>query len=73
MSTGIPLPLSATEIDPSAWSVTLIWEQCPARASSTLLSITSWIKWLGRAVSVYIPGRLRTGSRPASTSIAEAS
>ena len=44
----------------------------PARASSTLLSMTSWARWLGREVSVYMPGRLRTGSRPERTSMASA-
>jgi hypothetical protein len=41
----------------------------PATASSTLLSMTSWAMWLGRLVSVYMPGRLRTGSSPLRTSM----
>ena len=45
----------------------------PASASSTLLSTTSRARWSGDDVSVYIPGRFRTGSRPTSTSIAVAS
>ena len=32
----------------------------------------AWARWLGRDVSVYIPGRLRTGSRPLRTSMASA-
>ena len=39
--TGIPLPLSSTEIWPSLCKVTRIRVQKPAIASSTLLSITS--------------------------------
>src|SRR5690554_6523407 len=44
----------------------------PASTSSTLLSMTSWARWLGRVVSVYMPGRLRTGSSPVRISIAAA-
>jgi hypothetical protein len=33
-------------------------------ASSTLLSMISWARWVGRLVSVYIPGRRLTGSSP---------
>ena len=43
-----------------------------ARGLPTLLSMTSWARWLGRLVSVYMPGRLRTGSRPERTSMASA-
>ena len=73
MSTGMPRPSSATSMEPSRNSVTSMRPACPDSASSTLLSITSWARWLGRVVSVYIPGRRRTGSSPESTSIAEAS
>jgi hypothetical protein len=45
----------------------------PPSASSTLLSMTSCARWFGREVSVYMPGRRRTGSSPERTSIAEAS
>jgi hypothetical protein len=50
--------------------------QWPAIASSTELSTTSQIRWCKpwRPVEpMYIPGRLRTGSRPSSTWIALAS
>ena len=40
-STGIPRPLSTTLSPPSAWMVTSMWSQKPARASSTELSTTS--------------------------------
>ena len=73
MSTGMPRPSSLTCRDPSAKSTTAILRACPAMASSTLLSMTSWARWFGLVVSVYIPGRLRTGSRPLRTSMAEAS
>src|SRR5688572_6113464 len=49
----------------------MFW-QWPASASSTLLSMTSWARWFGVRVSVYIPGRRRTGSRPLRTSMSEA-
>ena len=70
ISTGIPLPSSETNIKPSFWILIFIFEQCPAIASSTELSRTSCIKWLGQDVSVYIPGLFLTGSRPDKTSIA---
>ena len=73
MSTGIPLPLSETLILPSFKSVIFIFEQWPDKASSTELSKTSCIKWLGLDVSVYIPGLFFTGSKPDKTSIASAS
>ena len=53
-----------TMIEPSAHSVTSMSRANPTSASSTLLSTTSCTKWLGRAVSVYMPGRRRTGSNP---------
>ena len=72
-STGMPRPSSLTVSEPSSWATTESRPACPAIASSTLLSMTSWARWFGRAVSVYMPGRLRTGSSPASTSIEAAS
>ena len=41
VSTGIPLPLSLTVIDPFLLIETTISEQCPAIASSIQLSTTS--------------------------------
>ena len=41
MSTGMPRPLSETEMDSSAWMVTMVSVQCPAKASSMELSTTS--------------------------------
>jgi hypothetical protein len=58
-----------TDKEPSACSTTSICLAWPASASSTLLSMTSWARWLGRVVSVYMPGRLRTGSSPVRTSM----
>src|SRR6187399_2482706 len=72
MSTGMPRPSSATDTELSLCSVTLISLACPASASSTELSTTSCARWLGRVVSVYMPGRRRTGSRPDRTSISDA-
>src|SRR5690606_37052421 len=73
ISTGIPRPLSATVTDWSAWMVTVTWVQCPASASSTELSTTSntmWCRPVPSSVSpMYIPGRLRTASRPFKTLI----
>ena len=69
-STGIPRPLSATRHPPSASNVMSTRVQYPAIASSTALSTTSQIRWckpLGLVDPMYIPGRLRTGSRPSST------
>ncbi len=73
LSTGIPRPLSETESEPSSWSVTTISSANPAIASSAELSMTSWARWFGRSVVVYMPGRLRTGSRPVRTSMEEES
>ncbi len=42
----------------------------PAIASSTALSTTSQTRWwspVGPVEPMYMPGRLRTGSRPSST------
>ena len=71
MPVGIPRPLSATLTELSAWMVTVILSQCPASASSMALSNTSntmWCRPLPSCVSpIYIPGRLRTASKPSST------
>ena len=48
-------------------------EMQAAMASSTALSTTSCARWSGRSVNVYMPGRLRTGSSPVRTSMAEES
>src|SRR4030081_741114 len=71
---GIPRPLSRTEIELSVWMVTVISSQKPAKASSTALSTTSntmWCNPVPSAVSpMYMPGRLRTASRPFRTLMA---
>ena len=41
IATGMPRPLSTTLTAPSARSVTSMWSQYPASASSTELSTTS--------------------------------
>ncbi len=67
---GMPRPSSATRIPPSARTVTSIWVQKPAIASSTALSTTSQTRWwrpVGPVEPMYIPGRFRTGSRPSRT------
>ena len=46
--------------------------QWPEIASSTLLSTTSCTRWFGLRVSVYMPGRRRTGSSPVRTSMSDA-
>src|SRR6185369_7044994 len=70
---GIPRPLSITEIELSVWMVTTISSQKPARASSTALSTTSNTMWWRPVPSevspMYMPGRLRTASRPFRTLI----
>ena len=73
MSTGMPRPLSATDSELSSCSVTSMSLAWPAMASSTELSMTSWARWFGGSVYVYMPGRLRTGSSPLRTSMDEAS
>src|SRR5688572_9691460 len=74
MPVGMPRPLSSTEIELSVWMVTTISSQKPASASSTALSTTSntmWCRPVPSEVSpMYIPGRLRTASRPFRTLIA---
>src|SRR5438876_360990 len=66
----MPRPLSATRHPPSARSVTSLRVASPAMASSTELSTTSQMRWcrpLGPVDPMYMPGRLRTGSRPSRT------
>ncbi len=68
--TGIPRPLSVTVTELSVWIVTVILSANPAMASSIALSTTSYTRWcrpLALVVPMYIPGRLRTGSRPSRT------
>ena len=72
MSTGMPRPLSSTRTPPSASRVTRTVSQCPASASSTELSTTSHTMWCRPRSPVepmYMPGRLRTASRPSRTVI----
>ena len=68
--TGMPRPLSVTEIELSAWMVMTMSSQWPARASSMELSTTSntmWCRPVPSEVSpMYMPGRLRTASSPSS-------
>src|SRR5688572_9133753 len=74
MPVGMPRPLSRTETELSVCTVTTISSQKPASASSTALSTTSntmWCRPVPSEVSpMYIPGRLRTASRPFRTLIA---
>src|SRR5690606_20168652 len=75
-STGIPLPLSSTAIEPSLLIVTAMRVQYPARASSIELSTTSYTRWwspLASVLPIYMAGRSRTGCRPSSTVICDAS
>src|SRR5690606_19845940 len=68
--TGQPRPASSTRSPPSASHVTSSRVACPATASSTALSTTSQIKWCRPRSPVepmYMPGRLRTASRPSKT------
>jgi len=71
VSVGMPRPLSITLIELSVWIVTVISLQKPANASSMALSTTSntmWCRPVPSEVSpMYIPGRLRTASKPFST------
>ena len=67
LSTGMPRPLSTTVIELSACTVTSILVQKPAMASSTALSTISHTRWcrpLELVEPMYMPGRLRTASRP---------
>ncbi len=71
MPTGMPRPLSSTVTEPSKWMVTSIRVQKPPRCSSTALSTTSQTRWCRPEPSwtspMYMPGRLRTASRPSRT------
>src|SRR5216110_2463261 len=66
----MPRPLSMTEIELSVWIVTTMSSQRPASASSIELSTTSKTRWCKPVPSevspMYMPGRLRTASRPSS-------
>ena len=76
MSTGMPRPLSTTVTELSAWIVTNTVSQYPASASSMELSTTSYTRWCRPRAEVdpmYMPGRLRTASRPLRTWMPEAS
>ena len=75
MPTGMPRPSSMTRTPPSAWSTTSTRVAWPAIASSTALSTTSHIRWCSPRSPVepmYMPGRLRTASRPSRTVIDDA-
>src|SRR5471030_1123438 len=65
---GTPRPLSVIEIELSEWMVTWISVQWPASDSSIELSSTSNTRWCRPVPSevspMYMPGRLRTASRP---------
>ena len=68
----MPRPLSETYITFPGKSFTTILVQTPARASSMALSTISYTRWcrpLGPVEPMYMPGRLRTASRPSSTCI----
>ena len=68
----MPRPLSSTVIELSGCTVTLIFVQKPAIASSTELSTISHTRWCrpdAEVVPMYMPGRLRTASRPSRTLI----
>mmetsp|Transcript_1233 Transcript_1233/g.4074 ORF Transcript_1233/g.4074 Transcript_1233/m.4074 type:complete len:250 (+) Transcript_1233:1539-2288(+) len=69
-SVGIPRPSSSTETNPDASTQTVMQLACPACTSSTPLSKTSQTKWckpFEDVLPMYIPGRLRTGSKPFKT------
>src|SRR3989442_4577797 len=71
---GMPRRLSGTDMDWSVGRVRMTWPKKPASASSTELSTTSktmWCKPVPSEVSpIYMPGRLRTASRPFRTLMA---
>ena len=77
MSVGMPRPLSRTVQEPSGLSVTVTSVAWPASASSMALSTTSYTMWCRPEPSsvspIYMPGRLRTASRPLRTLIDSAS
>ena len=61
--TGMPRPLSVTEMELSAWMVMTMSSQWPARASSMELSTTSntmWCRPVPSGVADVHAGRLRT-------------
>ena len=68
MPVGMPRPLSRTVHEPSGLSVTTTSLAKPASASSMALSTTSYTMWCRPEPSsvspMYMPGRLRTASRP---------
>jgi hypothetical protein len=69
-STGMPRPLSDTDMEPSAASSTSMRVQWPAKASSMELSTTSYTQWCSPRWNVspmYIAGRFRTASSPSRT------
>ena len=75
-SIGMPLPSSTTVHEPSTPIRTVIVDAKPAMTSSIALSTTSytiWCKPLPSSVSpMYIPGLLRTASKPLRTLIESA-
>src|SRR5699024_9819575 len=74
--TGLPRPPSRTAAEPSSCTTICISVNTPARASSTGLSVISDRQCMSARVSVapsYMPGRLRTASRPSSTNKLRAS
>ena len=69
-STGMPRAVSVTWTEPSGNSRTPISSPCPARASSTELSMISHRQCIRPRESVdpmYMPGRFRTASSPSRT------
>src|SRR5690554_6416750 len=75
-SVGMPRPLSFTVQEPSGLSDTVTRSACPASASSIALSTASYTMWCRPEPSsvspMYMPGRLRTASRPFKTLIESA-
>ena len=73
---GMPRPLSSTETELSGWITISIALQWPPRASSIELSTTSKTILCRPEPSLvspmYMPGRLRTASRPSSTEMESA-
>ena len=71
MPVGMPRPLSSTVTEPSGFSWMRMRSQWPASASSMALSDTSNTMWWRPEPSsvspMYMPGRLRTASRPLRT------
>ncbi len=76
ISTGIPLPLSSTTTELSAFNVTCIFEAWPAKCSSielSTISLTRWWRPFEFVSPIYIPGLFLTASKFSTTSIADAS